>query len=243
MNLILLEADELSAEGEAVLRDARAEHVRAVLGAQAGSRLRVGVVGAGSGTAEVIAIDDLQVKLRCSIGAGIPERPPVDLLLALPRPKVLARLWPQLAAVGVGRVLLTNAVKVERYYFDSSPLDPAVYGKLLREGLAQAKDTRLPIVSIHKRLKPLVEDELDAIAGGSRRLLADPIYPRSPFDALSGTRARVLLALGPEGGWVDYERDLFERHGFAGVGLGPRTLRSDTAAVALLAVVHEALRR
>ena len=52
----------------------------------------------------------------------------------------------------------------------------------------------------------------------------------------------MLLALGPEGGWSDYERDLFERHGFVGVGLGPRILRSDTAVIALLALVHEALR-
>ena len=38
-----------------------------------------------------------------------PARPPVDLLLALPRPKVLRRLWAQLAAIGVGRIILTNA--------------------------------------------------------------------------------------------------------------------------------------
>jgi len=50
----------------------------------------------------------------------------------------------------------------------------------------------------------------------------------------------VLLAVGPEGGWNQFERDLLATHGFVGVTLGARTLRSDTAVVALLALVHDA---
>jgi RsmE family RNA methyltransferase len=53
---------------------------------------------------------------------------------------------------------------------------------------------------------------------------------------------RVLLAIGPEGGWNDYERELLVAHRFTPVGLGPRTLRTDTACVALLALAHDALR-
>jgi RsmE family RNA methyltransferase len=53
--------------------------------------------------------------------------------------------------------------------------------------------------------------------------------------------ARVLVAIGPEGGWNDFERRLLEAHGFQAVGMGPRTLRVDTACVALLAIVHDVL--
>ena len=45
-----------------------------------------------------------------------------DLLLAVPRPKVMRRLWAPLAAIGVGQVILTNAEKVERDYFGSHAL-------------------------------------------------------------------------------------------------------------------------
>jgi len=48
--------------------------------------------------------------------------------------------------------------------------------------------------------------------------------------------------VGPEGGWTDFEMQLLTAHGFGVVGMGPRTLRSDTACVALLALLHEALR-
>src|SRR5688500_19330680 len=99
--------------------------------------------------------------LHCAFEAAPAPRPPVDLLLALPRPKVMRRLWAQLAALGVGRILLTNAARVERNYFDTHVLTSDCYRPLLVEGLQQARDTRLPVVSIHRQLKILVEDHLD----------------------------------------------------------------------------------
>jgi RsmE family RNA methyltransferase len=55
--------------------------------------------------------------------------------------------------------------------------------------------------------------------------------------------ARVLLAVGPEGGWNEFELRLLEAHGFQPIGMGPRTLRTDTACLALLALVHDVLSR
>ena len=72
------------------------------------------------------------------------EVPRVDVLLATPRPKVLRRLWAPLASLGVGRVVLTNANKVERYYFDSKAFDlETIRGEILR-GLEQAGDYAVP---------------------------------------------------------------------------------------------------
>lgn len=49
---------------------------------------------------------------------------------------------------------------------------------------------------------------------------------------------RVVLACGPEGSFSDAERDVLVNSGFVGVGVGPRVLRADTAAVAAIAVVQ-----
>lgn len=243
MNLILLEAHELAQSGRAVLSDHRADHLLDVLGVVVGAEVRAGRVEGPIGTARVEAIDGRAVHLACRFDESrVPSRPPVDLLLALPRPKVLKRMWSQLAALGVGTIVLTNASKVERYYFDSHVLSPEVSRAQLLEGLAQARDTRMPIVRVEKELKPFVEDELDACFGDARRIVADAAYDRSPIDAVRARKSRVVVAVGPEGGWSPYERDLLERQGFVGAGLGPRTLRSDTALIALLAIVHEALR-
>src|SRR5205823_10500285 len=102
-------------------------------------------------------VADGAVEPHCAFDATVPPRPPIDLLLALPRPKVMRRLWAQLAALGVGQIMLTNAERVERNYFDTHVLKPECYRPLLVEGLQQARDTRLPNVSIHRQFKVLVE--------------------------------------------------------------------------------------
>jgi RsmE family RNA methyltransferase len=110
--------------------------------------------------------------------------------------------------------------------------------------LQQARDTRLPQVSIHRQLKVLVEDELDALFERGLRLVAHPGASRTLASLVSDHAGeRVLLAIGPEGGWNAFELTLLESHGFVSVDAGPRTLRSDTACIALLALAHDAFRR
>lgn len=242
MNLVLLEPHEIDASGDATLSDARAAHLLDVLSAAPGRSIRIGLVDGPCGTGTVTATSRRAVTIRCVFEQDRPPRPPVDLLLALPRPKVMRRLWPQLAAIGVGRVLLTNADRVERNYFDTHILNVDEYRPLLIEGLQQARDTRVPVVSIHRQLKILVEDHLDALCPDGTRLLADP-SGSTPLDSAvrEGAATRVLVAIGPEGGWNDFERALFGAHGFRSVGMGPRTLRSDTACIALLTLAHHAI--
>ena len=142
----------------------------------------------------------------------------------------MRRLWAQIAALGVGRIILTNAEKVERNYFDTHILSPESYQPLLIEGLQQARDTRLPAVSIHRQFKVLVEDQLDALVGPASRVVADPSATRGLSDVVRGAvEERVLLAIGPEGGWNAFELDPLGAHGFQSAGMGSRTLRSDTA--------------
>lgn len=242
MNLLLLEPDELDAHGRATLSDGRARHLLTVLRVVPEQTVRVGVVDGGSGTGRVLTAESGRVTLECTLGTA-PVRPAVDLLLAVPRPKVLGRLWAQFAALGVGRIILTNAARVERNYFDTHLLEPAGYRPLLLEGLQQARDTQLPIVSVHRQFRILVEDHLDALSGSALRLVADPAAQESIASVVARQqRQRLLLAIGPEGGWNGFELELLRAHGFHAVGLGARTLRSDTACIALLALAHEALR-
>jgi 16S rRNA (uracil1498-N3)-methyltransferase len=244
MNLILCESRDVGADGVVTLTGAQAAHVREVLRAQPGDTIRIGVVDGAKGRGEVLSLDEDRVVLRSTLEATAAAVPAVDLLLALPRPKVLRRLWAQLAALGVGQIVLTNAARVERHYFDTHVLDASTYRPLLIEGLQQAADTRLPRVSIHRQFRILVEDELDALSSDAARLVAHPGSHRSLLTAASESpRRRVLLAIGPEGGWNDFELDLLTRHGFDIVSMGPRILRTDTACVALLALLHEALRQ
>jgi 16S rRNA (uracil1498-N3)-methyltransferase len=250
VNLLLLEPAEIDARGQAVLGDVRAKHVRDVLRVGIGATLRAGVIGGGAGDVTVIGADRDGVILDCSAlrTAPVPARSRVDLLLALPRPKALRRLYASLACLGVGRILLSNAARVERYYFDSHVLEDGCARRQFQKGLSQAGDTILPELLLFRSFRKLVEDELAPLAPGSLRLLADLGAPatgrESAREAALGAspEQRVLVAIGPEGGWVDFERACFREAGFVTVTLGTRILSVDLACALAVGAVHEALR-
>ena len=236
MNVILVEPGELS-DGVARLSGPRAKHIVEVLKVQPGQSIHLGVIDGPLGEGRVLSAEGEAVLLACTFQSDSPPVPSVDLLLALPRPKVMKRLWAQLAALGVGRIILTNAEKVERNYFDTHVISESFYRPLLIEGLQQARDTRVPRVSIHKQFRKLVESDLSDLSDASVRWVAHPGAEKSVGRAV---QARVLLAVGPEGGWNDFELSLLEGHGFKRIGMGARTLRTDTACIALLALVLDA---
>lgn len=239
MNLILLEPEELRTDGSAHVGGIRAAHIRHVLQSADGDRIRVGVVDGVMGRATVRREGE-GYGLECQWDAERPPVPRTDLLLAMPRPKVMNRLWPVLASLGVGRIMICNAWKTRREYFDTHVLDPQHIRGALIEGLQQAKDTRLPQVSIHRQFRKWVEDEFDPSAYAAK-WVAHPAGPaaRSIREALAEAprEGRVLLAVGPEGGWTDFELGLLEERGFSRVTWGERVLRSDTACVVLLGLI------
>ena len=240
MNLILLFSEEVGADDRVTLTDGRAVHICRVLRAQSGKTLRVGLLNGPQGTGVVEAVSPDAVTLFCVWEKQVPERPAIDLLLAMPRPKVLKRLWAQFAALGVGRIFITNAEKVERYYFDTHILSPEFYEPRLIEGLQQARDTLLPDVRVVKQLKLFLEAE--PFPGVGKKLLADPFGEKSVFQCLeNGCDQRVLLAVGPEGGWTPYELELFREHGFRIFGMGSRILRTDTACIGLISQISSML--
>jgi RsmE family RNA methyltransferase len=237
MNLITIHPSELDAENRVSLRGRRARHVVDVLGKTAGQQIRTGLLHGMTGTGTVESINEQAVVIRCAFDEPPVTEPAMDLVLALPRPKVMKRLWAQLSAIGVRRIYLTNAARVERNYFDTHWLEAKHFTPLLIEGLEQSGATRPPEVRVVRRLKPFVEDEADS-------LLAQPRFVAHPgAEHRTGSIAwehTATLAIGPEGGWTPFELGLFERLGFTPFALGHRILRSDTACIALLGALQAA---
>jgi 16S rRNA (uracil1498-N3)-methyltransferase len=62
-----------------------------------------------------------------------------------------------------------------------------------------------------------------------------PLYDR--LRSIVPPAGKLLVVVGPEGGFTHDEAELAERHGAALLWLGARILRTDTAAVALMAVI------
>ena len=228
MNLILLDAAELCEDGTARLQGRRAAHVLEVLRPAIGGKLQVGVVGGRLGSAEVAALGEREVVLRVALDREPPPRAPVDLLLAMPRPKILRKVLHAAASMGIARVVLLGSYRVEKSYFATPLLAPAALDAELRLGLEQGRDTVPPEVTTRRFFKPFVEDELDGTFPGAQRLLAEP-SARRRLEEVAPSATRAVVAIGPEGGWTRYEADELMRRGFASFTVGPRVLRVDAA--------------
>ena len=262
VNRILFEPHEI-ADGVATFGGVRAAHVRNVLHGEVGQILKTGELGGKIGQGEIIEIAGDTVRVRVSHDAE-PLAPWIDLLLAPPRPRVLKRLLPPLATMGVGRIVLVGAQKVEKDFWGATLLKEENWRPLFVDGLMQGcVATQVPDLLTRRNFRKFVADELDALFPTTRRLVAHPeeverweseeVKRREGVPVVTGRAAsptpprsrkepetgRLLLAIGPEGGWTDDEVALLEAHGFARRSLGPRILRTDTAAIALLAQLSQ----
>lgn len=231
MNLILLFPGDFAGEQAVILRDNRLEHIRNVLQAEPGASLRVGLINGLMGKGLITAMTPTQVELRVELSEPPPAPSPVTLLLAMPRPKSFRRIIQAATTMGVKRIALFGAYRVEKSYWNSPWLERAELWRQLVLGLEQARDTVLPEVTLHPLFKPFLEDVVPSLTEGARRWVAHPgVGALSP----SSVRERVALAIGPEGGFTEFELGLLSAHGFEGISLGPRILRTEQAVPALL---------
>lgn len=233
MNLLLLRADEVSADGRIRLTGRRANHLRTVLGAEPGREVRVGLLDGPLGTAAVQTDYGDAIELQCTLGKATPPAPADALLLAVPRPKVLLRILAHAAAMGFGRIVLFRSWRVEKSHLRSRALDPDLQRLQLIAGLEQGVRTHLPRVEFHPLFRPFVEDRLDHIGLPRRRYLGHPGAEPLGVDRAGDPAAPFALALGPEGGLIPWEMEQLQARGFETVGLGAHPLRTETALAAL----------
>jgi len=231
MNLLLLEQTDFIAADRVVLADRRFTHMQEIHRVAVGDNLRVGQINGLMGQASVVRLEGHEAELQVSLDQQPPAKLPLTLILAVPRPKMLRRLFQTIATLGVPRLILLNSYKVEKSFWQTPFLTPEAIRENLILGLEQARDTVLPEIIIEKRFKPFVEDRLPAIAADTLGLVGHPgDYPACP----RAVQQPVTLAIGPEGGWIPYEVDLLAKAGLQPVQLGARILRVETAVTALL---------
>jgi len=229
VNLLLVRADEVI-DGLCTLSDRRADHLRNVLRVQIGQVVRAGVLGGPLAAAEVVADDSAALIVRLTPMASPPPALPLELVIAVPRPKVVSRVIESCAAFAVRSVALTNSWRVDKSYLRSPRLEPSALAHAALLGAEQGATTHLPALSVHDRFMDLL-DERYAHGASGLRLVAHPGAP--PIETVATTFPEAL-AVGPEGGWIERELATFAARGFVPCSLGTPTLRVEAAVAALL---------
>ncbi|MBD3240262.1 MAG: 16S rRNA (uracil(1498)-N(3))-methyltransferase [Chitinivibrionales bacterium] len=231
MNCIIITQSDLIEDGRARLTGRRLAHVLSVHRAVVGDTLRVGLLHGKLGNGTITAVNADAVEMTVRFDREPPQPLPAVLVMGLPRPKSMRKVLHVATTMGVKELHFINAHRVEKSYWSSPRLGPEQIEDVLILGLEQAVDTILPRVSFHRRIRWFVEDNLPGIAEGKRSLIA---HPPADQPCPRHLQEPSVLALGPEGGFVDYEVGYFTDAGFEAVTMGPRILRVEEAVPALL---------
>lgn len=235
MNIILLRKQDFIPNTNTVLiRDYRLTHIIKVLNPYVGQSLKVGLVGEKCGHGLVESIDPHVVKLRVFLDKSPPRRHQFDIILALPRPKMLRRILRTIAEYGVSNLHLINSARVEKSYWQSPLLKKEKIQEALIAGMERSKDPLMTSVHLHQRFRPFIEDQLGNICGTRKCWITDMSATQSAVELdIASTPAVVMI--GPEGGFVPFEVDLATAKIARSIHLGARVLSVDTAVTTVLA--------
>ncbi len=225
MNLILLFDDDFATPARVTLSGRRLEHVTNVHRAAVGDALVVGVANGRIGFGTIARIDGDSLEMDVKLDRDPPAALPLTLILALPRPKVLNRVIASATSLGIKRIVLINAWRVEKSYWKSPRLAPENLRTQSILGLEQARDTILPSIETRRFFREFVEDELPSLARGTRALVA---HPHAREACPRNVSEPVTLVIGPEGGFIDAEIASLQAAGCTPVTIGERILRVET---------------
>ncbi len=217
------------------LDDNARRHVVQVLRLRAGDRIVLFNGKGGECPATIVQAGKRTVQVRIDDCADIDRESPlsVHLGLGISKGERMDFALQKATELGVAQItpLFTERVVVR--------LDDKRLGKrhahwqgVIVAACEQSGRNRLPV--LHDAMS--FADWL-AARDEESRLFLDPLAARS-LQELPVPGPSVALAIGPEGGFSDPERDQIREFDFTGVRLGPRILRTETAAMAALAAVQ-----
>lgn len=231
MNQCLLFPSDLQANDCAIIADRRHEHLTKVLKTKVGDSISVGLLNGLMGQAIILDQDKQQTRIQLKLHNPAPKACDITVVLALPRPNMLKRSLQNMAALGIKKIYMIHSQRVEKSFWSSPQLRPETLQNELVLGLEQAKDTVLPTIEFRQKFKPFAEDELPQLAAGRRAIVAHPSNNSQSFDC---NQQATLLAIGPEGGFIEQEVVMLEQAGLQRYSLGPRILRVETAVPVLI---------
>lgn len=227
----------LAAGGELVLDAARHHYLAHVLRARPGTAVEL---FAGDGKvvpAEVTAVAKRETRL--ALGAPRPGLPPAPVATILLQPLLKGgRLeWVVQKAVelGVAAISLVDVARADVRWRDADRVD-----RLAAVAIEAAEQCGRADVPALTGPRPLAAALAALPPEAARIVFWEEARAASLRDALAAARGAPSLALlvGPEGGLTAAEVATAEAAGFRRAGLGPRTLRAETAAVAALVAVQ-----
>ncbi|MGA7852337.1 MAG: RsmE family RNA methyltransferase, partial [Candidatus Acidiferrales bacterium] len=230
-------------DGTATLRGDAAEHLGRVLRAEAGQLYelsdgervwlgrveRVGLLKRGEYRVEFSLVEPIAVQepaLR------------LQLLIALVKFDRFEWCLEKATELGVSEIIPLIASRTDKVLVGAAGKRHARWQRILLESAQQSRRLRPPKLA----QAATVEDAYAGCGAECKLLLSERSDAPGIHDVLLNVNARsAAISIGPEGGWTDGELGLARAAGFKQASLGQLVLRTETAVLASLAILHFAL--
>jgi 16S rRNA (uracil1498-N3)-methyltransferase len=223
-------------------------HLAKVLRARSGDEI---ILFNGDGREFTGAIEAVRgSRVSASIGAArsIDRESPFMLTLVqcVPRGDRMDFIVQKATELGVGRIVpVLSRRSVVRLDERQTASKQAHWRAVAVSACEQCGRNRLPAVEAPQPLLHYLGATTAAETPGLLRLVLEPeraaqtqLGARSLDNCAAASVTGAIIAIGPEGGFASEELEAFELSAYCRVGLGPRVLRTETAAIAAIVVLQ-----
>jgi len=243
MNIVIYKSEEIvKKDGRLylVLSDRRAVHISKTLKLKEGDNVKLGEFNVALRVGKVVDLKKKKITIEVLNTAVTSDtkKMPIELILAMPRPQTLKKVIELSSTFSISELRLVDAGKVEKSYFSSKILSDDQIEKHIVLGLEQGRKVIAPRVQIDRDFfKNKFEDIF------SQKIILhqfgnDYLVSKSVSEEISSSK-RLILAIGPEGGWANEEVVFFENKGFLSCSLGQTPLRVENAVCSVLSTIEQ----
>lgn len=224
----------------AALGGADARHLARVLRGEPGQQYEISD-GAGLYLAEIAAVAKDCVTFRVVEALHAPSVPvSLALYAALIKFDRFEWLVEKATELGVAAIIPVNAARSEKGLVEAAAKRAERWRRIARQSSEQARRLRPPEIAAPQLLAAALAARHDLRYFLDEKAGAPPLLRAIPPSAERRLAGSIALLTGPEGGWIDAERDAARAAGWLPASLGPLVLRAETAAISAAGVLLHA---
>ena len=190
------------------------------------------MVNGPKGKALIIALSESSLKVQFEWGTDRPKPLPCSILVGLPRPQTARKILKECTSLGIKEIHFFQAEKSVPSYRNSKLWQTGEWRRLIREGAEQAFSTFRPGIFHYNSLKDAIG--ATALSENINKVSLDIYEFTDSISDLKMIPGDWLLAIGPEGGWTQVERQVLKFNDFRFCRMGSQILRTETAAIAAI---------
>jgi 16S rRNA (uracil1498-N3)-methyltransferase len=224
-------ADEVSGN-HAALTGAHAEHLARVLRARVGQEFDI-ATGATVRRGRITSVADHRVEFELAEELPASVTAAITLVLAIFKFDRMEGAIEKCTELGVARIVPVIARRTDAHLVSAAVKRVERWQRIARQASEQSRRQSPPEIA-----GPVTLAAAITLPGGVRIVLSETEEQTSLQDSLeSSVEGEIILAIGPEGGWIEDELENFRLAGWIAASLGDTILRAETAAIAATAIV------